>query len=72
MMTFMESLAGLLLDERGLSMQVHQLSDGWVVWLYAPEDAVILCVGEGPRLSVALGRALDKWDRAGTPAGGGS
>jgi len=53
-----------LLDERGLSFQVHIGEDYWSVWLYAPDDPAALSIGEGETLTKALEAAIEEWDSA--------
>lgn len=51
------------LDDRGVTMQVHQTPDRWVVWLYAPESPETMVKADGYRLEEVFSRALRRWDR---------
>lgn len=51
------------LDERGLSLTIHNASaTAWVVWLFPSDDPAQIYIGEGSDLEQAILGALAQWD----------
>ena len=52
------------LNERELAASFHRTSQGWVVWVWAPDDMAlgVLVSEECPELVFAFADALYKWD----------
>ena len=54
------------LDERGLSMTVHQPSPEWSVWLFCSDDPALgIFPGTGVTVEEAVAKALSCWDSSG-------
>lgn len=62
-----ETLAGLnqALQQRGLSITIYLLGDGYAVWVFPADDPVLgVFPGEGDDLPAAIADALRAWDHA--------
>jgi hypothetical protein len=50
------------LEDRGVTLELHQVDGRWVAWLYEPGEADVLARADGEDLLEVLTRALKRWD----------